>query len=600
MILEILKQTFGFSSFRGQQEEIIQTVMSGKNVLVIMPTGGGKSLCYQIPALAADGVGVVVSPLIALMQNQVEALRELGIRAAFYNSTLDYQDKLRLETQLQKQEIDILYVAPERLLMPEFLDFLQTLPISLFAIDEAHCVSEWGHDFRPDYLKLSILSEIFPHVPKLALTATADEITQKHIVQNLKLGACENFVSGFDRPNLFYKITEKKNAKNQLLKFLKEEHADDAGIVYCLSRKKVDSTAEWLQEQGFTALPYHAGLSAKVREKNQNRFLKEEGVIIVATIAFGMGIDKPDVRFVAHLDLPKSLEAYYQETGRGGRDGKPADAWMVYGLGDVVRLKQMIQTGEGNLQHKNLASQKLNAMLGLCETAKCRRLIILNHFGEAAKDNCGSCDNCVEPPKTWEGLVAAQKALSCVYRTGQRFGVNHLVNVLLGDESDTITRWNHDQLSTFGVGKEYSRAEWHNIYRQLIAFGYMMPDQEGFGGFSLSDTAKPVLKGEVAVFFREMPKGSDKSKSKTKKRVQKSLENANVDPKLWENLRALRKQLATKHNVPPYVVFHDSTLESMAVLKPKNLEEMSEISGVGEKKLKKYGEKFLQVLWEEG
>lgn len=591
---DLLHSVFGYPAFRGEQEAIVDHVAGGGDALVLMPTGGGKSLCYQVPALLREGVGIVVSPLIALMQDQVDALLQLGVKAAFLNSTLDSRGALEVEQQLLNGELDLLYVAPERLLTPRFLNLLERSPIGLFAIDEAHCVSQWGHDFRPEYVGLSLLHERFPAVPRIALTATADAATRQEIVLRLGLEDARQFVSSFDRPNIKYRIVQKNNARQQLLAFLEAEHQGGAGIVYCLSRKKVEETAEWLRQQGWDALPYHAGLDAGTRQRHQTRFLREEGIVMVATVAFGMGIDKPDVRFVAHLDLPKSVEGYYQETGRAGRDGLPADAWLAYGLGDVVQLKQMLESSDADEQHKRLERRKLDALLGLCESTVCRRQALLAYFGETYPKPCGHCDNCLEPVDTWDGTVAAQMALSCVYRTGQRFGVGYLIDVLLGKDSERTTRFGHDRLSTFGIGKDHTVAQWSSIYRQLVAAGLLTVDME-YGALRLTDEARPVLRGEQQIALRRDPEPR-KGKGRAKGASKASSSVAVGDEALWQALKAKRTELAKEQGVPPYVIFHDSTLLAMAEAKPQRRDELAEISGVGERKLERYGEAFLEVL----
>ncbi|MGB1108924.1 MAG: DNA helicase RecQ [Gammaproteobacteria bacterium] len=591
--LDILNHTFGYSGFRGQQQAIIEQLSNGGDALVLMPTGGGKSLCYQIPALGREGTAIVVSPLIALMQDQVNALRELGVAAAFLNSSLDLNSAREVEQRLLDGSLDLLYVAPERLMMDSFQNLLRRTRIALFAIDEAHCVSQWGHDFRPEYMQLGALHEHFPEIPRIALTATADEVTRREIIERLKLEEAGHFISGFDRPNIRYRITHKTNARQQLIRWLHAEHPHDAGIVYCLSRKKVDATAEFLANEGFKALPYHAGMSAEDRRINQERFLREEGLIIVATIAFGMGIDKPDVRFVAHLDLPKSIEAYYQETGRAGRDGLPADAWMVYGLQDVIMLRQMTAESGANETRQRIEHHKLESMLGLCEITSCRRQALLAYFGDQQPEPCGNCDTCLDPVDTFDGTVVAQKALSAVYRTGQRFGVNHVVDVLLGKENDRMFQLGHQHLSTFGIGSELDATGWKSIFRQLVARGYLNVDVEGYGGLRLAEAARPVLKGEETLHLRRDPK-PERSRRKTAREAR----NEAYGP-LWEALRAERKRLADEHGVPPYVIFHDATLMDMMQKRPRSLAEMAEISGVGDAKLERYGDAFLSVLNEQ-
>lgn len=596
---QVLHEVFGYESFRLLQGEIVQEVVNGGDALVLMPTGGGKSLCYQVPALVRPGTAIVISPLIALMQDQVAALRELGVRAAFLNSTMDYEQARATEYALMTGELDLLYCAPERLIQPRTIDLLHNASLSLFAIDEAHCVSQWGHDFRSDYLQLSMLAQEFPGIPRIALTATADERTRKEIAERLSLTNARHFVSGFDRPNIQYRITPKTNANKQLLDFIKAEHEGDCGIVYCLSRNKVDATARMLADKGYTALPYHAGLDATARARHQERFLREDGVIIVATIAFGMGIDKPDVRFVAHLDLPKSLEAYYQETGRAGRDGKPSTAWMVYGLQDVIKLRQMLEASQGNDQFKRVERQKLDAMLGLCEVTRCRRQVLLRYFGDELEQPCGNCDTCLTPPETWDGTVSVQKALSCVYRTGQRFGVNYLIDVLRGSENERILQSGHQAISTYGIGTELSANEWKSVFRQLVANGYLRADPEGYGALQLTEQCRPLLKGEQAIELRKDPVAKKSSSSRSAgKRSGPAIREQITDQAGWDALRACRKELADKQGVPPYVIFHDTTLFDMLERRPETLEQLAEVSGVGAAKLEKYGEVFLQTLRE--
>ena len=588
--LDILQQTFGYPSFRGPQETIIQTIVEGDDALVLMPTGGGKSLCYQIPALVRPGCGVVISPLIALMQDQVNAMRELGVRASFLNSTLDAATAAGVERALVEGELDLLYIAPERLTQSRTLDLLKRCEIALFAIDEAHCVSQWGHDFRADYLQLSLLHEQFPAVPRIALTATADEQTRLEIAARLQLEDAARFVVGFDRPNIRYRIGLKHNARQQLLAFLKAEHPQDAGIVYCLSRKKTEETASWLTTQGFTALAYHAGLPAEERAAHQARFLREEAVVMVATIAFGMGIDKPDVRFVAHLDLPKTIEAYYQETGRAGRDGAPANAWMIYGLQDVIKLRQMMQGSQGSEQHKRIEQHRLNAMLGLCEITSCRRQALLDYFGETYPEPCGNCDGCLEPAQTWDATEACRMALSAVARTGERFGVNHLIDVLKGKETDKIWQFDHHHLPTFGVGDALDNNQWRSVFRQLVGRGYLSVDLQGYGALKLQEKCRPLLRGECDIALRL------DQKQKVAKRQTKTPLPEDINVAMWEALRECRRELAEEQSVPPYVIFHDSTLVEMCSVAPKTLDAFSRLSGVGERKLMKYGEAFIAVI----
>jgi ATP-dependent DNA helicase RecQ len=591
--LDTLKTVFGHAEFRGAQEAIVSHVAGGGDALVLMPTGGGKSLCYQLPALLREGTGLVISPLIALMQDQVAALRQLGVRASFLNSSLDATQARAVQRAFLQGELDVLYVAPERLVMPHMLEQLAQTKIALFAIDEAHCVSQWGHDFRPEYLQLSVLHERFPDVPRIALTATADPQTRDEIVRRLALGEAKVFVSSFDRPNIRYTIVDKDEPRAQLLRFIREEHAGEAGIVYCLSRKKVDETAAWLAAEGMRALPYHAGMDGASRSANQARFQREDGVIIVATIAFGMGIDKPDVRFVAHLDLPKSVEGYYQETGRAGRDGEPADAWMTYGLGDVVQLRRLIEQSEGNEEFRRVSFAKLDALLGLCETAGCRRVRLLSYFGEQygkPGTPCGNCDNCVAPPQTWDATDAARKALSAIYRTGQRFGAVHLMDVLRGKATDRVQQWDHDKLAVFGIGADIDEPSWRNVFRQLVALGYARPDHDAYGGLRLTDAARPVLKGEQSVEMRRTV--ARKAKASRRRTSTPGVPN----PEIFERLRAWRLERAREQSVPPYVIFHDATLAAIATARPRDLEALSSVPGIGTKKLERYGPALLELL----
>jgi ATP-dependent DNA helicase RecQ len=600
---QILRQTFGFDSFRPPQDSIIEQLLGGGDAVVLMPTGGGKSLCYQLPAIARPGTGIVISPLIALMQDQVDALRQLGVRAAFLNSTLQPDQARAVERQLFAGELDLLYVAPERLMTARFLDLLDRARLALFAIDEAHCVSQWGHDFRPEYMQLQVLHERFPTVPRVALTATADAQTRREIIERLNLEQAKQFVSGFDRPNIRYRVAEASgNARDRLLRFLRDEHPGDAGIVYCLSRKKVEAVAEFLQGHGLTALPYHAGLDKEHRAATLRRFMREDGVIVVATIAFGMGIDKPDVRFVAHLNMPKSLEAYYQETGRAGRDGLPANAWMAYQLQDVIQLRQMIESSEADDAHKRIERFKLESMLGYCEVTQCRRQALLAYFGDTLPAPCGNCDTCLEPPQLWDATVAAQKALSVVYRTGQRFGVNYLIDVLLGKQDQRIEDFGHDRQPTFGIGSELNATEWRSIFRQLIAHGLLSVDIDGYGGLRLTQQCRAVLRGERRLELRKLARTSRATSAGRPGRGGKGagLLDADAltapDKALWEALRQKRRELADARGVPPYVIFSDATLADMLSRRPSSLGEMMDVSGVGEFKLSHYGETFLEVI----
>jgi len=597
--LTILHRVFGYESFRGEQQAIVHQVIAGGDALVLMPTGGGKSLCYQIPALVRAGVGVVVSPLIALMQDQVDALTELGVRAAYLNSTQDWRTAREVEQAFLNNELDLLYVAPERLLTERCLDLLARGRIALFAIDEAHCVSQWGHDFRPEYLGLSLLHERWPEVPRIALTATATAQTRAEIAARLQLDEARHFVASFDRPNIRYRIVEKQDVRRQLLDLLRGEHAGDAGIVYALSRARVEELADFLCAQGIAALPYHAGLSAGVRAQNQARFLREDGLVMVATIAFGMGIDKPDVRFVAHVDLPKSVESYYQETGRAGRDGLPATAWLAYGLQDVVQLRRMIDDSQGDEAHRRRQVAQLDAMLGLCETVACRRQRLLAYFDQQIAP-CGNCDTCLEPPQAWDGTVAAQKVLSTVYRLvkerGQRFGAGQIIDILRGKITDRVRQHRHDELSVFGVGADLGETAWRSVLRQLLAQGLLTVDHEGYGTLALTEASRAVLKGERTLMLR--PEAARKPRSKAAGPRARAAAVA-LPPEaqaLFERLRAWRGEVARNHGVPAYVIFHDAVLRDIALARPASLEDLNQINGVGVRKLEAYGEEMLRQV----
>ena len=588
---QILKSLFGYDRFRHSQEEIIQTLLDGDDALVLMPTGGGKSLCYQLPALVREGTGVVVSPLIALMQDQVDALKQLGVKAAFINSSQTNAEAKEIEQQLLGGELALIYIAPERLLMPKMLVMLGHCNIALFAIDEAHCVSQWGHDFRQEYQQLKILHEQFPSVPRVALTATADQRTRDEIISQLGLDNAKVFINSFDRPNIHYAISEGNNPKNRLWEFLKQHHQNDAGIIYCLSRKKVEAIAQWLSDQGRDALPYHAGLSQQVRQRNQQRFLREESVIIVATIAFGMGIDKPDVRFVAHLNLPKSIEAYYQETGRAGRDGQAANAWMAYSLQDVITLRQFMQDSKADEAHKRVEQHKLESMLGLCELISCRRQAILAYFDEHSESKCGQCDNCQNPPAQWDATEDVRKALSCIYRTDQRFGVNYIIDVLMGRIDERIQKNGHDKLSTFGLGQHKTGLEWRSVFRQLIALGYIDIDVTRYAALCLTESCRMLLEGKQTLALRQYEQHVKKDKLSKKKQAIRP-----QDEELWTALRALRVRLAEDLGVPPYLVFHDATLKEMVKKRPNCIVKMALISGVGDQKLDRFGNDFIAEI----
>src|SRR3954469_13768952 len=591
--LAILNEVFGYASFRGQQAEIIDHVAAGGDALVLMPTGSGKSLCYQIPALMREGVALVVSPLIALMQDQVAALAELGVRAAFLNSTLTGSEAAEIERRVRRGELDLVYVAPERLLTSRCLELLAASRLALIAIDEAHCVSQWGHDFRAEYLQLAVLRERFPGVPRIALTATADELTRAEILQQLALGEARVFISSFDRPNIRYRIVEKDDARGQLVEFIRAEHAGEAGIVYCLSRKKTEETAAVLESKGIAALAYHAGMDAESRRHHQQRFQREDGIVMVATIAFGMGIDKPDVRFVAHLDLPKSVEGYYQETGRAGRDGLPADAWMAYGLQDVVQLRRMIDESEAGETQKRIQAAKLDAMLALCESAECRRTGLLAYFGEAPTA-CGNCDTCLDPPARFDGTVAAQQLLSCVYRTGQRFGAMHVIDVLRGEATDKATQYGHERLSTFGIGAKRSAREWRAIARQCIALGLLEIDHDAYGALRLTGESRALLKGERSVTLRTW---REAKRSARRSKAALGMADLPVEAiEVFDRLRAWRLEAARRHGVPAYVIFHDATLREIARVRPSSIDMLRGISGVGARKLEAYGAEIIGLL----
>jgi ATP-dependent DNA helicase RecQ len=595
--LNVLQTVFGYPAFRGDQAEIVELVTGGQDALVLMPTGGGKSLCYQIPSLLRPGCGIVVSPLIALMQDQVDALAELGVRAAFLNSSQSFDDAMRTERALRRGELDLLYIAPERLLTARCLDMLDDVRIALFAIDEAHCVSQWGHDFRPEYIRLSVLHERYPQVPRIALTATADADTRQEIIDRLQLQAARQFVASFDRPNIRYQIVEKDQVRRQLLDFIRDEHAGEAGIVYCLSRKKVEETAEFLNEQGVPALAYHAGMQTVTRAAHQSRFLREDGLVMVATIAFGMGIDKPDVRFVAHLDLPKSIEGYYQETGRAGRDGQPADAWMAYGLQDVVQQRRMIDESEADLAYKRTQSARLDAMLGLCETASCRRVHLLQYFGQSSGP-CGNCDTCLNPPSSFDATESVQKLLSTIYRVGQRFGAVHVLEVLRGVDSVRVRQWQHQSLSTFGIGADRSEAEWRAILRQTLAQGLVDVDHEQYGSLRLTEAARPVLRGETTLTLRRYQKPVRQRRAPTAPGSYTEASLSSAQQALFERLKWWRVETARAHNVPAYVIFHDATLREIARAMPISLQDLRQVSGVGEKKLESYGAEIIRLISE--
>ncbi len=596
----MLRAVYGYDAFRPRQEEIIRRVVGGEHALVVMPTGGGKSLCYQLPALLREGTGLVISPLISLMQDQVSALKQLGIRAAFLNSSLTRENRRAVRQQLRNGALDLLYVAPERVTTGAFQSLIDRAEPALVAIDEVHCMSQWGHDFRPDYLRIAALCDRLPGVPFVAATATADTETQRDLLSLLQFSDDSLFVTGFDRPNIRYTVTRKRKGKQQLLRFIRENHHGEAGIVYCHTRKKVDSTAAFLTDEGIRAVPYHAGLSDEERETHQSRFLREDGLVVVATVAFGMGIDKPDVRFVAHLDLPKSLEAYYQETGRAGRDGLPSNAWMAYRYGDVVRMRQLLARDTENLSpaeeaHHWKQQHKLNAMLGYCETTACRRQVLLNYFGDDAPDACGNCDTCLNPVETWDGTVAAQKVLSCIARTGQRFGAGHVTDVLLGGDTEKVRRFGHDQLSTYGIGEELGRSGWKSVIRQLVAANYLTVDMAGYGALKLTSACKPVLKGEETVELRKEPKRS-RSKTSTRKKTAPDLPDTPEAEALFERLRTKRSALADEQNVPPYVIFPDRTLIDMVRQRPQTRREFADLHGVGKVKLERYADEFLPLL----
>ena len=592
--LTLLKQTYGYDQFRGQQAEIINHVIGGGSSFVLMPTGSGKSLCYQIPSLCREGVGVIVSPLIALMHDQITALAQLGISAGAINSSMSDREVFIVKDKLECNQLDLLYVAPERLVMPDFVALLKSVKVALFAIDEAHCVSQWGHDFRPDYTALSFLAERFEEIPRIALTATADRATRKDIIERLKLEGGRTFIGGFDRPNIHYSIEERNNPKKQVYDFIMNNHSEDSGIIYCISRKKVEEMAEWLQKKNIHALPYHAGLTAEVRGRNQDQFLRGDKVIIVATIAFGMGIDKPDVRFVAHMNIPKSIEAYYQETGRAGRDGLPSNAYMIYGMDDAVMQRNWIEDSEAPEIQKRIEHQKLNALLGLCEAAICRRQLLLEYFDDSGEP-CGNCDTCDNKPQTFDGTIPAQMALSAVYRTGQRFGMVYVVDVLMGKEDERIIQFGHDQQSTFGIGKEWSKPEWQNIFRQLVSRNLLMVDVHEYNGIKITKKGFTFLKKKESIEFRKLSVKQKAKREQPAKRFTPVI-NDKSDQSLFEKLKEARQAMAKNRRVPAYVIFHDKTLIELASRRPQSFEDMLEINGIGESKLKKFGQTLLDVI----